>query len=68
MLESATNDIKPSLLLLVFNLTGPSQRWREENQTGLRWFTRRNADSFQESGGLRTISSKLGLKNVDLTC
>lgn len=65
MLESATNDIKPSLLLLVFNLTGPSQRWWEENQTRLRWFTRRNADSFQESGGLRTISSKLGLKNVD---
>lgn len=65
MLESATNDIKPSLLLLVFNLTGPSQRWWEENQTGLRWFTRRNADSFQESGGLRTISSKLKPKNVD---
>lgn len=58
MLESATNDIKPSILLLEFNLTGPSQRWWEENQTGLRWFTRRNADSFQESGGLRTISSK----------
>lgn len=65
MLESATNDIKPSLLLLVFNLTGPSQRWWEENQTGLWWFTRRNADSFQESGGLRIISSKLGPKNVD---